>query len=137
MTNIEFIFWLIGMLTSAIIACQIAYEAIIIQKIKKVFGMQDTSTIFISLQHTSIYLQIAQALNISPLFGYLVSYIGRPLSFILEELRYLLNCPFCLSYHIGWISCYMLFNLDIYSSLFFGFLPMLFVYLYRGITIKL
>lgn len=55
----------------------------------------------------------------------------RPIVFIWQELQDLLDCPFCISFHLGWIVTYFYFHQDIITALLYGTIAVLFVELYQ------
>lgn len=98
-------------LSIAVLSCWIAYQSTIVQKIK-----------------AWLYLTPEQKLPKWKTWF-------KPFGFIFEEIRDLFNCPYCISFHIGWITFIFIVNLPIGLSIILAGLPVFCVDLYRKISL--
>jgi hypothetical protein len=59
----------------------------------------------------------------------------KPIGFIIDEVREMLSCPYCLSFHLGWLICYFIIGLPLIQALIYGAIAIIFVELYRKISL--
>jgi len=113
MDAITIIQLLLALLGAAVLSCWLAYQSTVVQDIKTLIGLGAEN------DYTK----------------YKWKWWFLPIALIWLELRELLNCPYCIGYHLGWITCYFMFDITIWQSLLYGALVIVFVELYRKLTI--
>ncbi len=85
---IEFLTWLLSLFAAAILACQLAYGSTVIQDIKALLGLAEEQ----------------QLPKWRKWF--------KPIGWLIKELKDLVNCPFCLSFWIGLMINFTLWDLN-------------------------
>ncbi len=107
-----YITWLISMVSTAVLGCWIAYSSTLFQEIKRF-----------------LYLLNDQKL---PKFKFWF----KPIGWLFKEFRELINCPFCLSYHLSWLTSYLVYDFSLIQSIILGGITVFFVDVYRKITLS-
>lgn len=110
-TTSEIIMWLFQLMGAAVLACWIAYASTIVQKIKK----------FLWLEFQP------QQIKWKTWF--------KPIGFFIDELRELLNCPYCLSWWIGFLTMAFSQDFSLWQSTLYACLCIVFVEIYRKLTL--
>ena len=111
METIEMIQWLLALMGGAVLACWIAYQSTIVQKLKSVVRLSD----------------IDAPIRWKPWF--------KPVGFLLESFRELINCPYCLSWWFGLFINVFLFKITLPLSILYACLCIVFVEIYRKLTL--
>jgi hypothetical protein len=60
---------------------------------------------------------------------------ATPFVFVFLEIRSLLDCPFCIGYHLGWLICFFMWDFSLIESLIYGAITLIFVEIYRKATL--
>lgn len=94
---------------AAVLACFIAYESTVVQKLKSYLGLAD-------------YQKLPK---FKPVF--------RPIGWLIEELKALLNCPYCLSFWLGLTITLQYYEL--WQAILYACLTIIIVHAYRKFTL--
>lgn len=108
---ITFLTWLLSLFAGAILACQLAYGSTVIQDIKRFFGMAEEQ----QLPKWKTWF--------------------KPFGWLIGELKDLLNCPFCMSFWIGLMINFTLWDLSFWQSAVYALLSLALVEVYRKLTL--
>jgi hypothetical protein len=100
---------LLQLIGAAVLACFIAYQSTVVQKIKTLCGLGE-------LQHPRQW-----------------KWWVMPIVLLWDELRELLNCPYCLSFWLGFVVALQYYTLG--QAVFIAPLAIVFVELYRKLTL--
>ena len=111
---------LLVLIAAAILAIEISYESSLALSIKKFMRMDVTPQIIEATTKVGFF---------NKLFGDSWKYILFPITIVLvllsgiyKKMVMLLNCPYCLSFHIGWISTYFYLGVSPMESIIYGLL---------------
>lgn len=129
MNFIEMLMWMIAMLCGAILATEIAYNAVLAQQVKKWLFMDENFLKWHRLSLRKTYEDLDWYLQ--P-FRVIIQTIG----FIMNEIQLLVNCPFCVAFHLGWIINIFMFQMQIIPSIILGTFCLGMVFMWRKITLK-
>lgn len=102
--------WLIAMLCGAVLSCWTAYQSTVIQTIKDAIGMNPD-------------------LRVKWVWWF------KPIGFIIDELRFLISCPYCTSFWVSAAINYFYFGFNIPTAFIYAPIGIVFVELYRKLTL--
>lgn len=111
MDTIEIIMWILALMCAAVLACWLAYQSTVIQEIKSWLGMSEQQTL--------------------PKWKWWF----KPLGWMISEFKFLINCPYCTSFWLGLLTNIFLFKITIPLSILYACLCIVFVDLYRKISL--
>lgn len=107
----EIIMWLLGLFASGVLACWIAYSSTVVQKIKAM-----------------LWLHAEQKLPKWKTWF-------KPIGWCFEELRELLNCPYCISFWLGLLWNLQFQAFSTWQSVIYACLSIVFVEVYRKLSL--
>lgn len=113
------IIYIVILIATAVLATEIAYNSELAYMVKKLIWLDEERSALKAMSRFSFYTKLLGT----------VSYILLPLIFvniILVNIYKLLikmaNCPYCLSFHIGWVMVLMVTTVTIPEVFIFGLL---------------
>jgi hypothetical protein len=111
MNTLDLFMWLLSLQAAAVLACQIASDSSVVQELKQFFGLSEEQT----LPKWKSWF--------------------KPIGWLIYELKCLLNCPFCISFWIGLMFNFTLWDLSLYESAVYALLCLPLVEIYRKLTL--
>ena len=118
---------LLILIACAVLAIEIAYESSLSLSVKK----------FLRVDVLPLTIEATTKVGFfNKLFGDSWKYILFPITIVLvllsgiyKQVVQLLNCPYCLSFHLGWISTYFYLGVSPMESIIYGLLVIPIVHL--------
>ena len=107
---ITFLTWLLALLAGAMLAVQIAYASTLAQDIKGLLGLTLTNKKW------------------KKWFS--------PVGWLIDEIKSLSNCPYCLSVWICTAINYFMYDMNLLRAIVFGLLGIVYVTLWECMTLK-
>ena len=108
---LQLLLWLLALMGGAVLSCWIAYSSTVVQELKLLIGLGEQS----KLPKWKPFM--------------------KPIGWLWKELHFMINCPYCSGYHLGWTITYFMFGFTLIQSLIYGAIVIIFVELYRKATL--